>query len=108
MRPSPAVKRWAKPVEAYRDGLDVKKELITMKARITFAASALALLSLTGCASQSQIEEQNKQLAAINVTLTQILATQAESLNLQKMQTKLQVENHNMQNTQFQQQSLRK
>lgn len=108
MRPSPAVKRWAKPVEAYRDGLDVKKELITMKARITFAASALALLSLTGCASQSQIEEQNKQLAAINVTLTQIQATQAESLNLQKMQTKLQVETHNMQNTQFQQQSLRK
>jgi murein lipoprotein len=79
-----------------------------MKARITFAASALALLSLTGCASQSQIEEQNKQLAAINVTLTQIQAAQAESLTLQKMQTKLQVESHNLQSAQFQQQSLRK
>lgn len=79
-----------------------------MKARITLAASALALLSLTGCASQSQIEEQNKQLAAINVTLTQLQVTQAESLTLQKMQTKLQVETHNIQNAQFQQQSLRK
>lgn len=39
-----------------------------MKARITLASSVLALLSLTGCASQSQIEEQNKQLTAINVT----------------------------------------
>lgn len=79
-----------------------------MKARTTLAASALALLSLTGCASQSQIEEQNKQLSAINVALTQIQANQAESLNLQKMQTKLQVETHNVQNAQFQQQLQRK
>lgn len=79
-----------------------------MKARITLASSVLALLSLTGCASQSQIEEQNKQLTAINVTLMQIQATQAESLTLQKMQTKLQVETHNLQNAQYQQQSQRK
>lgn len=79
-----------------------------MKARTTLAASALALLSLTGCASQSQIEEQNKQLSAINVALTQIQANLAESLSLQKMQTKLQVETHNVQSAQFQQQLQRK
>ncbi|QQQ50133.1 MULTISPECIES: hypothetical protein [Pseudomonas syringae group] len=79
-----------------------------MKARTTLAASALALLSLTGCASQSQIEEQNNQLSAINVALTKIQANQAESLNLQKMQTKLQVDTHNQQNAYFQQQSQRK
>lgn len=79
-----------------------------MKARITLAASALALLSLTGCASQSQIEEQNKQLTAINVTLTQIHATQVESLALQKIQTSVQVDTHNLQNAQSQQQLQRK
>lgn len=66
-----------------------------MKARITLGAAALAVLSLTGCASQAQIDEQNKQLAAINASLTQIQAVQAESLELQKMQTKIQVESHN-------------
>lgn len=68
-----------------------------MKARITLGAVALAVLSLTGCASQAQIEDQNKQLAAINASLTQIQAVQAESLALQKMQTKIQVESHNQQ-----------
>lgn len=66
-----------------------------MKTRITLGAAALAILSLTGCASQAQIDEQNKQLAAINVSLTQIQAVQAESLELQKMQAKIQVESHN-------------
>nr|WP_228857572.1 hypothetical protein [Pseudomonas syringae] len=74
-----------------------------MKVQI-LALSVLTLLSLTGCASQSQIEEQNRQLASINVALTQIQANQAESLSLQKMQTKLQFETHNVQNAQFQQQ----
>jgi len=68
-----------------------------MKARITLGAIALATISLTGCASQAQVDEQAKQLAAINVTLTQIQAGQAESLALQKMQAKLQVESHNLQ-----------
>lgn len=36
-----------------------------LKARMTLAATGLALLSLTGCASQAQIDEQYKQLAAI-------------------------------------------
>jgi len=66
-----------------------------MKTRITLGAAALAILSLTGCASQAQIDEQNKQLAAINASLTQIQAVQAESLELQKMQAKIQVESHN-------------
>ncbi|MDF4211127.1 hypothetical protein P2W50_31235 [Pseudomonas protegens] len=66
-----------------------------MKPRITLGAAALAILSLTGCASQAQIDEQNKQLAAINVSLAQIQAVQAESLDLQKMQAKIQVESHN-------------
>lgn len=66
-----------------------------MKTRITLGAAVLAILSLTGCASQSQIDEQNKQLAAINVSLAQIQAVQAESLDLQKMQAKIQVESHN-------------
>lgn len=66
-----------------------------MKTRITLGAVALAILSLTGCASHAQIDEQNKQLAAINVSLTQIQAVQAESLELQKMQAKIQVESHN-------------
>ena len=66
-----------------------------MKTRITLGAAALVILSLTGCASQAQIDEQNKQLAAINVSLTQIQAVQAESLELQKMQAKIKVESHN-------------
>ena len=66
-----------------------------MKTRITLGAAALVILSLTGCASQAQIDEQNKQLAAINVSLTQIQAVQAELLELQKMQAKIQVESHN-------------
>lgn len=66
-----------------------------MKTRINLGAAALAILLLTGCASQAQIDEQNKQLAAINVSLAQIQAVQAESLDLQKMQAKIQVESHN-------------
>lgn len=66
-----------------------------MKAHIALGAAAMVILSLTGCASQAQIDEQNKQLAAINVSLIQIQAVQAESLNLQKMQAKIQVDSHN-------------
>lgn len=79
-----------------------------LKARMTLAASALALLSLTGCASQAQIDEQNKQLAAINVSLTQIRAAQAESLAQQKVQTSVLVETHNLQAAEAAQQLKRK
>ncbi|WP_456017491.1 hypothetical protein [Pseudomonas fluorescens] len=67
-----------------------------MKTRITLGAAALAILSLTGCASQAQIDEQNKQLAAINVTLTQIQATQAQQFALQKVQTNILMDTHNL------------
>lgn len=79
-----------------------------LKTRITLAASALALLSLTGCASQAQIEAQNKQLVSINNTLIQIQAAQAESLALQKIQTSVQVDTHNLQAAQSQRQLQRK
>lgn len=79
-----------------------------LKARMTLAASALALLSLTGCASQAQIDEQNKQLAAINVSLTQIRVAQAESLAQQKVQTSVLVETHNLQAAEAAQQLKRK
>ncbi|TES71934.1 MULTISPECIES: hypothetical protein [Pseudomonas syringae group] len=67
-----------------------------MKTRITLGVAALTILSLTGCASQSQIDEQNKQLAAINVTLTQIQATQAQQFALQKVQTNILMDTHNL------------
>lgn len=79
-----------------------------MKIRTTLAAAAaLATLSLSGCATQSQIEEQieeqNKQLVLINASLTQIQAQQAEALALQKVQTTIQVEDHNLQAAQAEQ-----
>lgn len=55
-----------------------------MKIATSFAASAVFLLSLGGCASPSQIEQQNRQLAAINLSLLQIQANQAQAINLQK------------------------
>lgn len=78
-----------------------------LKARITLAVAAMTALSLTGCATQAQLDEQNKQLAAIDAslaqihaTLTQIHATQFEALALQKVQTKIGMETHNLQNEQ--------
>ena len=79
-----------------------------LKARITLAASALALLSLTGCASQAQIDEQSKQLAAINVSLTQIKAAQAEALAQQKVQTSVLIQTHNLQAAEVERQLKRK
>ena len=50
-----------------------------MNARITLGATVLAILSLTGCVTQAQIDEQKKQPSAINVSPAQIQATKAES-----------------------------
>ncbi|PWD01966.1 MULTISPECIES: hypothetical protein [Pseudomonas] len=50
-----------------------------MNARITLGATVLAILSLTGCVTQAQIDEQNKQRSAINVSPSQIQATKSES-----------------------------
>ncbi|MHC8403514.1 hypothetical protein ACYZTX_29845 [Pseudomonas sp. MDT1-17] len=70
-----------------------------MKVRITLVASALALLSLTGCASQAQIDEQNKQLATMTLVLTQIQANQLKSMEFQKAQLTYQQQqlNHDLQ-----------
>lgn len=79
-----------------------------MKTRLTLAVAAMAALSLTGCATQAQLDEQNKQLAAINVSLTQIQAAQAEALAHQKVQTSVQVETHNLQAAEAERQLKRK
>lgn len=55
-----------------------------MKAPMTLAASTLVLVTLSGCASQAQVNEQNRQLAAIHDTVQQILVQQIEANNLQK------------------------
>ncbi|EPG9766656.1 hypothetical protein M0K88_004923 [Escherichia coli] len=47
-----------------------------MNARVTMGAVMLAIFSLTGCATKAQIEEQNKQLADIIVSLTKLQAAQ--------------------------------
>jgi murein lipoprotein len=72
-----------------------------MKARITLAASGLALLSLTGCASPAQIDEQNKQLAAINVSLMKIQENQLKSIEFQQDQGALQIQSNNVQKQQY-------
>ena len=61
------------------------------------AASALALLSLTGCASQAQLDEQHKQLVAVNNSLTQIQENQLKSLEFQKAQLTYQQQQLNFQ-----------
>lgn len=76
--------------------------------KVTIAASILALLSLAGCASQAQIDEQNKQLAAINVALIKIQENQLKSLEFQTDQGALQIQSNNLQKQQYQQQLLRK
>lgn len=68
-----------------------------MKTRITLAAVVLAGLSLTGCATQTQIEQQNAQLAAINVTLTQIQENQLKSQEYEKAQLTFQQQQLNQQ-----------
>lgn len=72
--------------------------------KYTLAVSVLALLSLTGCASQAQIEEQNKQLAAINVALTKIQENQLKGLEFQTYQGALQIQSNNVQKQAYQMQ----
>lgn len=50
-----------------------------MNARITFGATVLAILSLTGCVTQAQVVEQKTQPLAINVSPAQTQASKAES-----------------------------
>jgi murein lipoprotein len=71
-----------------------------MKIRMPFVASALALMSLTGCATHSQIEEQNKQLTEINLSLKVLQAQQASTLAMQQVQTKMLMDTYNLVNEQ--------
>jgi len=68
-----------------------------MNTRISFAVSAMIMLGLTGCATQSQVAEQSSQLQAIHLTLMQIQANQQQALELQKTQAALQVQSNNQQ-----------
>lgn len=79
-----------------------------MLKKVTTLAVALAVASLTGCATYGQVEEQNTQLASINATLNKIHAAQAEAFALQKIQASVQVETHNMQAEQVEQELQRK
>jgi len=63
------------------------------------AVSVLALLSLGGCASQSQLEEQKVQLSAIYMALLKIQENQAQYITLQKQQVALQEVSNNLKET---------
>ncbi len=75
-----------------------------MKTNYALVVSAFALLSLGGCASQDQIDQQTEQLTAINASLAQIQANQVEAVTLQKQQAALQIQSNDLQKTQYQQQ----
>ncbi|NWD59257.1 hypothetical protein HX878_31605 [Pseudomonas veronii] len=67
-------------------------------------AAGAALLNLSGCVTSAQIDEQNKQLAAINVALANIQENQLKSLEFQTDQGALQIQSNNLQKQQYQQQ----
>jgi murein lipoprotein len=71
-----------------------------MKTPMIFAACTLALLSLTGCVSQAQMDEQNKQLSELNMNLKVLQAQQASTLAMQQVQTKMLMETYNLVNDQ--------
>ncbi|WP_235814315.1 hypothetical protein, partial [Pseudomonas amygdali] len=54
-------------------------------------------LSLTGCATQSQVDRQTNQLEVISASLKQIQANQQQSIELQKLQADLQQQSNNEQ-----------
>lgn len=68
-----------------------------MNARIAFTLSAVFMLSLSGCATQSQADQQTRQLIEINNTLKQMQASQQVSMALQQTQVSLQQQSNNEQ-----------
>ncbi|WP_223283084.1 hypothetical protein, partial [Pseudomonas amygdali] len=58
---------------------------------------AVFMLSLTGCATQSQVDRQTNQLEVISASLKQIQANQQQSIELQKLQADLQQQSNNEQ-----------
>jgi murein lipoprotein len=67
---------------------------MTMIARTVLTLSALFMLSLTGCATQSQADQQTKQLIEMNTTLKQLQTAQQVSIALQSKQVALQAQSN--------------
>ncbi|KOP50877.1 hypothetical protein OX88_27255, partial [Pseudomonas coronafaciens pv. porri] len=59
--------------------------------------SAVFMLSLTGCATQSQVDEQTHMLEVISATLKQMQANQQVAIALQQSQTALQAQSNEAQ-----------
>ncbi|KPB17959.1 hypothetical protein [Pseudomonas amygdali] len=68
-----------------------------MNVRTALTLSAVFMLSLSGCATQSQLDRQSNQLEVINASLKQIQANQQQSIDLQKLQADLQQQSNNEQ-----------
>ncbi|RMU65023.1 hypothetical protein ALP25_200102 [Pseudomonas syringae pv. syringae] len=68
-----------------------------MNVRTALTLSAVFMLSLTGCATQSQVDRQSNQLEVISASLKQIQANQQQSIELQKLQADLQQQSNNEQ-----------
>lgn len=68
-----------------------------MNVRHAFALSAVFMLSLSGCATQSQVDQQTHQLEVISASLKQIQANQQQAIELQKLQVSLQQQGNNAQ-----------
>ncbi|WP_235668046.1 hypothetical protein, partial [Pseudomonas amygdali] len=60
------------------------------------------MLSLTGCATQSQVDRQANQLEVISASLKQVQANQQVSIALQHQQAALQAQSNNEQTLQRQ------
>ncbi|PBP65863.1 hypothetical protein CCL21_21515 [Pseudomonas syringae] len=68
-----------------------------MNVRTALTLSAVFMLSLTGCATQSQVDEQTHLLEVINASLKQIQANQQQSIALQHQQAALQAQSNEAQ-----------
>lgn len=68
-----------------------------MNVRTALTLSAVFMLSLTGCATQSRVDEQTHMLEVISASLKQIQANQQQSIELQKLQADLQQQSNNEQ-----------
>ncbi|GKQ32344.1 hypothetical protein PSTH1771_24325 [Pseudomonas syringae pv. theae] len=68
-----------------------------MNVRTALTLSAVFMLSLTGCATQSQVDEQTHLLEVISATLKQMQANQQVAIALQQSQLALQSQSNNAQ-----------
>nr|WP_015061872.1 hypothetical protein [Pseudomonas syringae]AFK89150.1 hypothetical protein [Pseudomonas syringae] len=68
-----------------------------MNVRTALTLSAMFMLSLTGCATQSQLDRQANQLEVISASLKQIQANQQVSIALQHQQAALQAQSNEVQ-----------